>query len=708
METNKKLPIIPKNTPISLVECSKAFQLLSKNDQLYAYYFTRASWEGCKILYFQRSYESPALLYLFGKIFSTQTIEEIKAIALKNGISEEEYSNIIRYIAGVVKNCGNYLDYGDSKFIPDVPEQQFYKFITLTKFYEDNKETVTSVWDSIKKEVYEYEAPYYEIGFRDNDGLSSYYSSNITRKDAEFVSEALKSQKISPLNTRVIKNDDKNYTVLVASVDSSEKKFTYQEVNFLIRYGDFSAFLKKVIENLEQCLKYCANANQENMLKAYIEHFKTGDVEPHKESQRHWIKDKNPIVETNIGFIETYLDPLQVRGMWEGWVSIVNKEQSAILDNLVENAENILPLLPWPREFEKDQFLKPNFTSLEVVSYAHGGVPLGINLPNYDEITQNEGFKNVNLGNCYYPPKVENLRFIEPEDKEIVELYLKYFNDALFLKVALHELLGHGSGKLFYSKEGKFNFEKGTVKNPITGEIVDSFYVDNELWNMRFGDITNAYEECRADCVALYLSCFDEPMKILFPGREKEWDDIRYICWYQFLHVWIKGLEVYNHSSAKWGEAHRQGNHVIVKALIDEGENFIRIRTEVKDGKEQMYIGLDRTKINTVGKRGIQKLLLQLQVYKTTGDAERGRKMFNEYSKVSDEIVKYREIMIENKVPRSMELQYELELKDGEKVELKKFAETFEGIIEMNISHYRGNFDDILPIWKEYQKDFRC
>jgi len=44
-----------------------------------------------------------------------------------------------------------------------------------------------------------------------------------------------------------------------------------------------------------------------------MEHFKTGDMERHKESQKHWIKDVGPVIETNIGFIESYLDPLKIR-----------------------------------------------------------------------------------------------------------------------------------------------------------------------------------------------------------------------------------------------------------------------------------------------------------------------------------------------------------------------------------------------------------
>lgn len=85
--------------------------------------------------------------------------------------------------------------------------------------------------------------------------------------------------------------------------------------------------------------EHAANENQHDMISLYIEHFRTGSIDTHKDSQRKWIRDKGPVVETNMGWIEVYIDPENIRAYFEGWVAIVDKVKSEKFQKLVQNSE---------------------------------------------------------------------------------------------------------------------------------------------------------------------------------------------------------------------------------------------------------------------------------------------------------------------------------------------------------------------------------
>jgi len=65
------------------------------------------------------------------------------------------------------------------------------------------------------------------------------------------------------------------------------------------------------------------------------------------------------------------------------------------LTKLVEKGPKILAQLPWEKNIEKDKYLAPDSTSLDMIEWHGEGGPSGINIPNYNDIKDNEGFKNL-------------------------------------------------------------------------------------------------------------------------------------------------------------------------------------------------------------------------------------------------------------------------------------------------------------------------
>lgn len=290
------------------------------------------------------------------------------------------------------------------------------------------------------------------------------------------------------------------------------------------------------------------------MINKYIEHFKSGDINVHKDSQRAWIKDKSPIVESNIGWIEHYVDPSNKRALWDGWVAIVDKERSKKFKHLVENAESVIATLPWPKAWEKDTFIAPDFTSLDIVSFGGDAMPKGINIPNYNEIREKEGFKNV-IFEDNKPKNRSAWEQIEYLTKEESLFMHEHSKEAYRVMVAGHELFGHGSGKQILKdpKTGKCPL---VFEDPVDHSKFESCYEKEETYNNLFGEFSSSYEECRADLSGLFLSKEPKVYKV-FDYPDSFAKDL---LWLNTMGEVRKGalgqISAYNLASKKWKQAH--------------------------------------------------------------------------------------------------------------------------------------------------------
>mmetsp|Transcript_10329 Transcript_10329/g.10326 ORF Transcript_10329/g.10326 Transcript_10329/m.10326 type:complete len:94 (+) Transcript_10329:1585-1866(+) len=84
------------------------------------------------------------------------------------------------------------------------------------------------------------------------------------------------------------------------------------------------------------------------------------------------------------------------------------------------------------------------------------------------------------------------------------------------------------------------------------------------------------------------------------------------------------------------------------------------------------------------------------------GDYEEAKKFFDHYSEVDEEMLKVRERVIANKIPRRLELQPNIFEKDKDVI-YKDYEENFEGIIQSMVERYDEAF--LEDVYKQWEKD---
>jgi dipeptidyl-peptidase III len=640
--------------------------------------------------------------------------------------------HFFNYAAQFLGNSGNYKSFGDAKFIPRCAESAFAALAATSpeaqKFYQA---TAGAIFSADKPALL-------HLGYPDQGHMTTYYpnSPDITQAEIEAVSAWMEKKGLLPENTRLVKTPGDTFEILIASANTtipSEGGDIGKETQFKVEdgilagktiklvYGDYSKEMAAIAANTKRAAENGDNENQQKMYDAYTQSFTDGSLLAFKDSQRFWIRDKGPMVESNIGFIETYRDPAGIRGEWEGFAAVVNLERTRAFGALVDAAPSLIPLLPWSKDFEKDNFLSPDFTSLEVLTFAGSGIPAGINIPNYDDIRQTEGFKNVSLGNVLSAKAPnEKIPFIAEED---LEVYQKYRDGAFEVQVGLHELTGHGCGKLLQeTSPGVFNFDKENPPiSPLTNEPVTTWYKPGQTWGSVFGSLAGAYEgkcfkshfspsshlsllcdpspvekiltwgcpECRAELVAMFLSCEFPVLKIFGFGDgsfdiDGEAGDVLYTSYLSMARAGLVALEMWDPKSRKWGQPHSQARFSILQCFLQAGDNFCKLEYQGDDLKGAV-IKLDRSKIPTVGRKAVGEYLQKLHIYKSTADVDAGTKFFGDMTEVDSEFWgrKVRDEVLANKQPRKVFVQANTFLdEDTGKVTLKHYDATPQGMIQ--------------------------
>lgn len=688
-----KIHTVPEKLELGVLDARDSFNQLTQKEKLYSYFMYKASWAGSNIIAKQISHESCQLIKLFTSIFS-----DINVYALKTHYVEcPSLVHFINYVASVFSNMGNYMSYGDTKIVPrmtrkemdDIFKTYFNKYLSE---YDKVADVIFSLSDKEKTLGYPLHA------------TTTYFSDNFDDKDVKLVDAYVVYKKYEGWNTRATKETDPNiinkiiknepqqpqiknlYVVHIASVGAPADKEsfleTYEGEWFYTKYGDYSDELRNVALYLQRAQNYAANKNQEKMIDWYVDHFLGGDLNDHKMAQKCWVQDKNPVIETNIGFIEHYRDPSKIRAEFESFVAAVDKEKTKQFELLVENAEKFLALMPYDKSFEKEKFIPPNFTSLNILTFAASGIPAGIHLSNYNDISEMYGSKCVYLSNVIEVNFCNGVDLPKYLTKEDGTLYNKYVKKGFKVDVGCHELLGHGAGKLFTEKDvvnevtGEqtkvYNFDKNTI-NPFTNEVITTWYKDGETFGSVFGGISGSYEESRAEAHGLFLNSFRDVHKI-FGHTDEEWNDISYTSWLWMVRSGVIGMSAYDTQNKKWLQAHCCARFAIYKVLKEA--NVVNVVYH----DNSFIINVNRHLIETNGMQALKEYIARLNVYKSTADFQNGSKYFNHYISVNEEDLKIREIYLKEKPSRTQYIQPSLVYDKG-KISYVTYGNTAEDLI---------------------------
>jgi dipeptidyl-peptidase-3 len=245
-----------------------------------------------------------------------------------------------------------------------------------------------------------------------------------------------------PLNSRLVKGRDGKLVEEVYRAGTPDGK---------VAPGMYAQFLRKADEFLEKARPY-AEPGQDKVIAALIRYYQTGDPADWIQFGIAWVQN-NPSVDFANGFIEVYRDARAAKATSQSFVSITDQKLNGLMTKIAQNAQYFEDHAPWAPQYKKQGVKPPLAKAVETVIETgdfHVSTT-GDNLPNENEIREKYGSKSFLFTGSSRTLR-EALGFGVMEEfaasPQEIALCRKYGEEASDMMTALHEVIGHGSGKL--------------------------------------------------------------------------------------------------------------------------------------------------------------------------------------------------------------------------------------------------------------------
>ena len=217
--------------------------------------------------------------------------------------------------------------------------------------------------------------------------------------------------------------------------------------------GLYGCELTNIVSHLRAAIAFAPEPFA-NALQALIKWYETGLDSDREAFDIAWVQNRDSAVDTMNGFIEVYLDARGMKGAWEGVVYYANHEKTDKIRALAANAQWFEDHLPIDPKYRKPVVQGVSAQAIEVVVESGDAgpiTPIGVNLPNDQRIREQFGSKSVTLSNvldAYERSMPDSFRQEFAWDDAEVERAKRWGAFAGELTTEIHEVLGHGSGRM--------------------------------------------------------------------------------------------------------------------------------------------------------------------------------------------------------------------------------------------------------------------
>jgi len=359
--------------------------------------------------------------------------------------------------------------------------------------------------------------------------------------------------------------------------------------------GLYAAELGRAIRYLRMALAY-AGASQRKVLSDLIRYYQTGDPADWRQFNIDWVREDSPVDFTH-GFIEVYKDARGIKGAAQAYVTVIDEKLNKLMKDFAAHAGYFEQRAPWADQYKLENPHPPLAKAVEtVIETADFDVStIGENLPNETEIHDHYGSKSFIFTSSMRALTTATGEKVTEEfaySAEEIERARKYRELADNLFTAMHEVLGHGSGKM----------------NPQLTQEPASY----------LKEYYSTLEEARADLVAMW-NFFDPKLVEIGAIPDIEVAKAAYDSEARASLVQLR--EVPTGDTIE--EDHRRGTQLIINFICDKTG---AVEPVERDGKIYMVVN-DYEKM----RQGVGLLLAELMRIKAEGDYDAGQALIREF-----------------------------------------------------------------------------